>query len=149
MANFLTDGRTALLSALKADAEIAARVKRWFEFGPGLQRRYELEPASCPLLALAPADGDALRTANALTDVAQRLRIELATDGQDAEPCEELVALVLERLRACDDDCLGLSADGLAGVEVETVRWQPRPDASGARIVWTATIQVALQWKRA
>jgi len=148
MANFLTQGRTALLAALKADASIAAKVKSWFEFGPGLSRRFNVEPAACPMLALSPADGDAARTSNALLDVAQRLSIEVATDGQNAEPCEELVALVLERIRACDGTCLGLGSEGLMGLDVEGVAWRPRPEAAGARVVWTARIGVALSWKR-
>ena len=148
MSNFLTDGRMALLEALRDDAGIASRVKTWFEFGPGLRRRFNIEPGACPLLALSPAEGDAVRTANALTDVAQRLRIEVATDGQDAEPVEELVALLIVRLQACGEDCLGLADDGLAGVDVEGITWRPEPDASGARVVWVAGIGVALLWKR-
>jgi len=149
MANYLTDARRALLEALKADAQIAARVKTWFEFGPGLRRRYNVEPAACPLLALCPVDGAATRTANVLTDVVQRLRVEVATDGQDAGPCEELVALVLERIIACDESCLGLSDSGLAGIEVEAVRWRSVPNPAGGRIAWAAGIDLSLLWKRA
>ncbi len=148
MANFLTDGRTALLDALKADAQIAARVKTWFEFGAGLQRRFGIEPAVCPLLALSPAEGDAVRTANALTDIAQRLRIEIATDGQNAELAEELVALIIERIKACNQSCLGLAPDGLMGVEIEGITWRAVPDPSGARIAWSVRIGVAMLWKR-
>lgn len=148
MANFLTDGREALLDALKADAVIAARIKTWFEFGAGLRRRFRLEPADCPLLALSPERGAALRSSNALTDVSQRLRIEVATDGQDAEPCEELVALILDRIQACDSTCLGLAAEGLTGLQLERVTWEPLPDASGARLLWRARIGVRLLWKR-
>jgi len=149
MANFLTDGRDALLDALKADVQIAARVKTWFEFGAGLRRRFRMEPADCPLLALSPAGGDALRTCNALTDLSQRLRIEVATDGQDAEPCEELVALVLDRIVACDSTCLGLAGDGVTGLEVEGITWRPVPAAGDARILWSARIDMAIAWKRA
>ena len=149
MANFLTQGRKALWEALQEDDQIAARVKTWFEFGAGLQRRYSVEPARCPLLSLAPAEGESVRTANALTDVAQRLRIEVATDGQDAEPIEELVALILDRIRQSSRTCLGLAGEGLAALEVEGVTWRALPDASGARLLWTARIVVSLLWKRA
>ena len=37
MSNFLTDGRLALLDALRADAAIAALVRTWFDF----QRRHD------------------------------------------------------------------------------------------------------------
>jgi len=148
MANFLTDARTALLAELKGDAQVAALVRTWFEFGPGLRRRFNLEPAACPLVALSPVDGEALRTANALTHVAQRLRVSVATAGQDAEPCEQIVALVLDRIAACDEDCLGLAADGLAGVDVEGIHWRCEPDEAGARTLWTADVDVALRWHR-
>jgi len=161
MGNFLTDGRRALLEALKDDPQIASRVRSWFEFGPGLERRYGLEPAACPLLALSPALGESARTANALSDVVesartanalsdvvQRLRLEVATAGQDAGPCEELVALVLQRLQACDESRLGLAAEGLVGVSVGTLRWRARPRRAGSRLLWTATLDVALEWKR-
>jgi len=148
MGNFLTDGRRALLEALKDDPQIASRVRSWFEFGPGLERRYGLEPAACPLLALSPALGESARTANALSDVVQRLRLEVATAGQDAGPCEELVALVLQRLQACDESRLGLAAEGLVGVSVGALRWRALPQRSGPRLLWTATLDVALEWKR-
>jgi hypothetical protein len=148
MGNFLTDGRAALLAALQGDAEIAGRVKTWFEFGPGLQRRFNVEPSACPLLALSPADGDAVRLSNQALDVVQRLRIEVATDGQDAGPCEELVALLISRLRACDEDLLGLASDGLTGIDVEGISWETQPQPAGARLVWTARVGVALLWKR-
>lgn len=148
MSNFLTDGRTALLEALKGDAQIAARVKTWFEFAGGLQRRFDRKPAACPLLALSPAAGEAMRTANALTDVTQRLRLEVATDGQNAEPMEELVSLILDRVKACNESCLGLAADGLAGVDVEGIALRPEPRPSGSRVMWTAEVGVALLWKR-
>ena len=148
MANFLTDGRTALLNALKGDAQIAALVKTWYEFGGGLKRRFMIEPAACSLLSLSPAEGDAVRSANALTDIAQRLRIEVATDGQDAEPVEELVALIIERLKASNESCLGLASEGLTGIDAEGITWRPVPHAGGARVMWTARIGVMLLWKR-
>ena len=61
MSNFLTDGRLALLAALRADAAISALVRTWFEFGPGLIRRHDVEPALCPVLGVAPAEGAAVR----------------------------------------------------------------------------------------
>ena len=149
MSNFLTDGRAALVAALKADAAIDALVKTYFEFGPGLRRRYELAPAACPALSVLPAEASESHLANVEREVPQRLRIEVATDGQDAAPCEELAALVLARLHACRAGCLGLAADGLTGLRVGSVAWAALPRQDGARLVWTAAIDVELLWRLA
>jgi len=148
MANFLTQGRVALLDALKNDTEIAAAVKTWFEFGSGLKRRYELEGAFCPLLALSPAEAQVRPVANVERQIPQGLRIELAVAGQDAEPAESLAALVIERLRACSRDRLGLASEGLASVSVQGIRWEAVPDRTGARLLWTVAIAVRLLWRR-
>lgn len=148
MSNFLTDGRLALLTALQADAGIDARVKTWFDFGPGLSRRHAVEPAVCPALSLAPAEGSEQTVANVETEFPQILRIEVATAGQDAAPCEDLVALVVQQVAAAREGCLGLAAEGLAGLSVRTVRWACEPAEAAARILWKATVEVELLWRR-
>ncbi|MFO7956494.1 MAG: hypothetical protein R6X33_05300, partial [Candidatus Brocadiia bacterium] len=55
MSSYLTDGRTALLAALKADADLQSLVKTWLEAGPGLRRRERIEPAWCPAVSVRPA----------------------------------------------------------------------------------------------
>jgi len=149
VANYLTQGRTALLDALRADATMAAGVKTWFEFAADIRRRYALEPSACPLAALYPAAGQAVRTSNGFRDVVQRLTLDLATDGQDAEPCEELLAAALDRLAACDETCLDLAAEGLTGLDVEEFTLRMLPEPAGARVLWHARITVALHWERA
>jgi len=148
MANFLTQGRLALLGALKDDPQIAAAVKTWLEFGSGLSRRYELEAAFCPLLALCPARAEVECVANVEREVPQLLRIDIATDGQDAAPAEELTALVVQRVHLCNENCLGLASGGLAGVHVQGLRWEAVPDRAGARMLWTVAITVRLLWRK-
>jgi hypothetical protein len=148
MGNFLTDGRLGLIAALKADPAIADRVRTWFDFGPGLRRRHSLEPALCPALSVAPAQGAELPVGNVEVEIPQTLRVEVATDGQDASPCEELVALVLSRVRASNETCLGLAADGLTGLRVRSILWSAAPDQASAHISWTAAIEVQLLWRR-
>jgi hypothetical protein len=148
MANFLTDGRLAMVGALRDDTEIARRVRTWFDFGPGLQRRYSLEPALCPALSVSPAEGTQAAVANVERETVQTLRVEAATDGQDVAPCEELAALILARVEACNEECLGLASDGLTGLRVRSVAWASRPRQDGARLIWTASIQVELLWRR-
>jgi len=138
MSNFLTDGRLALLSALRADESISPLVRTWFDFGPGLLRRHDVEPALCPILGVAPAE-------SAPTEVAN---VEVATAGQDAAPCEELVALVLACVDDANADNLGLAAQGLAGLRVRSIRWAALPRADAARLIWTAAVEVELLWRR-
>ncbi len=148
MSNFLTDGRLGLIAALQGDSEIDGRVKTWFDFGPGLKRRHDVEPAFCPALSVAPAEGAEVHVANVEREMPQVLRVEVATAGQDVQPCEELVALVLDRVRACNEDCLGLASDGLTGLRVQRVVWSAVPREEAARLIWTATIDVELLWRR-
>ena len=148
MSNFLTDGRLGLIAALQADSQIDSRVKTYFDFGPGLRRRRALKPAFCPALSVAPAEGAETHVANVEREMPQVLRVEVATDGQDAQPCEELVALILDRIDTSNDTCLGLAADGLTGLFVRAVRWSIVPGEGEGRILWTAGIEVELRWRR-
>jgi hypothetical protein len=148
MSNFFTDGRLALAAALRADEEIAACVKTWFDFGPGLTRRHNLEPAACPALSVAPADSAEGYVANVERESTQVLHVEVATDGQDVQPCEELTGRVLSCVEASNGTCLGLAAEGLTGLRVRTVRWAAVPREDGARLVWTAAVEVELLWRR-
>ncbi len=147
MSNFFTDGRLGLIAALQGDAEIGNRVKTYFDFGPGLSRRYNLEPAVCPALSVAPVEGAETHIANVEREIPQVLRVTVATDGQDVQPCEELVALVLQRIHACDETRLGLASDGMTGLRVRGISWAARPREEGARLIWTASIEVELLWR--
>ena len=148
MSNFLTDGRLALLGALRADEAISPLVRTWFDFGPGLLRRHDVEPALCPVLGVAPAESAPAEVANVEREVPQVLRVEVATAGQDAAPCEELVALVLACVDGANDDNLGLAAQGLTGLRVRSIRWATLPRADAARPIWTAAVDVELLWRR-
>ncbi len=148
MSNFFTDGRLGLIAALQGDPEIDGRVRTYFDFGPGLARRRALEPAQCPALSVAPAGAAERRVANVEREVPQALSIELATCGQDVAPCEELAALVIARVHACNGECLGLAADGLTGLRVAGVSWRVEPDEASARPIWIAAVEVELLWRR-
>ncbi len=148
MSNYLTDGRLALMDALKGDAEIQSRVKTWVEFGPGLKRRSVLEPAACPALSVLPARLAPEPVANLERELPQTLRVEITTDGQDVAPCEELVSLVLQRVRAAGETCLGLADRGLTTLRVRSVEWRPLPRPEGSRLRWRATVRVELPWRR-
>lgn len=149
MSNFFTDGRLALIAALQGDAQIDARVKTCFDYGPGLARRHALEPALCPVLSVAPAQGVHRSVANVQREIPQVLHVEVATAGQDVAPCEELAALVAACVDTCNDDCLGLSADGLTALRVRNIWWDARPRQDAVRIIWVAVLEVELLWRRA
>jgi len=148
MSSYLTDGRTALLAALKADADIQSRVKTWFEAGPGLRRRERVEPAWCPAISVRPAGVRRTPVANIETEVVQSIRIEVLTDGQDAEPCEQLAALVLDCVKDRDQTCLGLADEGLAAVRARSVELAPMPNLRTARPLWSGAVDVELTWRR-
>lgn len=148
MSNYLTDGRAALLAAFKADPDLWGCVKTWFEAGPGLWRRPRPDPAWCPALGVRPAAVRRAAVANVETEVTQFLRIEVLTDGPDAAPCEELLALALARVREADTTCLGLSDQGLVAVRARTANLSPVPEARAARPLWRGTLDVELTWRR-
>ena len=148
MANFLTDGRTALLAALKGDAAIDALVKTWREFGPGLRERLAPEPAYCPLVALYPASGEVLPRFNAANEIAQELVVRIVTDGQDAAGAEEIAALIIARIDASRSGLLDLAGDGLKDMRIVSMRWEPAPSEEGPRLLWNVTVLVAFVWIR-
>jgi hypothetical protein len=123
-------------------------VKTWFDFGSGLTRRRSLEPAACPSLSVAPAQSTEGYVANVERESTQVLQVEVATDSQDVQPCEELAGRVLACVEACNETCLGLAPEGLTGLRVRAIRWAPVPREDGARLVWTAAIEVELLWRR-
>jgi hypothetical protein len=149
MNNIFTDGRLGLMAALRGDERIDSRVRTYMDFGPGLRRRSELEPALCPAVVLAPEEAGERRVANAQREVPQVLRVEVATSGQDVAPCEELAALVIRRVNACNDGCLGLAADGLSGLRVRSIDWTASPGEGAAQLIWTAAVHVELLWRLA
>ncbi|NLW49852.1 MAG: hypothetical protein GXY85_03290 [Candidatus Brocadiaceae bacterium] len=148
MGSVLTQGRPALLAALRADPEIRARVRTCVEFGPGLRRRFAVVPALCPALSVAQAGTAERRIANVECEIAQTLHVGILTAGQDAAPCEELAALVVDCVHACSADRLGLAAEGLTAVRVRAVRCKPLPDEHGPRMLWSADVEVELLWRR-
>jgi len=148
MSCFLTQGRLALIDALKADATLGARVRTWYDFGPGLQKRYEILPAACPLCSVVPAELDDEQLTNAAAFVAQDVEIGIATDGQDCAPCEELVAAALDVVRDANDTALGLAAEGLLDLAPVSLSWQPVETKEASRIRWEARIVVRVRWAR-
>ena len=148
MSNFLTDGRRALLAAFQADATLSAKVRTWFDWGPGIRRRYNLEPARCPAFSLAPAELDEDQIANVSAGFPQDLAVGIATDGADAEPCEELVAAAFDVIRAGSRTCLGLAADGITGLEVRSAQWAVIQEDKDPRPRWEAEIIVRVNWMR-
>ena len=146
MANFLTDGRQALLARLQANATLAAAVREWHEWGTGIIQRYEYEPASCPLCSVAPAALDNEELSNITDRYPQAIEIVILTDGQDAEPGEELLAAALEVIQVARADHLGLAADGLARVDPQTVQWQLWATERDPRPRWLIRLRVLLAW---
>ncbi len=148
MANFLTTGRAALLTVLQADVTLAAGIQTWYDWGPGLKKRFGLEPSRCPILSLVPADLDQDQLSNAAERFPQDLALEIATHGQDAEPCEEYLVAALAVVKAADRNCLDLAADGLAQVRPLSVHWEAMVTKESPDIIWLVTMIVRNTWLR-
>jgi hypothetical protein len=97
---------------------------------------------------VAPGGAAERRVANVAREIPQALTVEVATCGQDVGPCEELAALVVARVNACNADCLGLAADGLTALRVAGVAWRVEPDRQAPRPIWVAAVEVELLWRR-
>jgi len=146
--NWLTDGRTALLTALQNDATLSAAVRKWFDWGPGLRQRFDVLPAYCPIVSVVAAELDEDQIANAATSWPQDVEIGIATDGQDLEPCEELVAAALDVVQAENMTCLGLVSAGVSGLNVVSIRWHAEVDEKDARVRWFCALVVRIHWMR-
>jgi len=145
---WLTVGRKTLLAALQADATLDAGIREWFTWGPGIRKRFKLEPSVCPLLSLVPAELREDDLSNITDQFPQDVEIGIATDGQDAGPCEALVAAAVGVVNEENRSALGLSGEGLASVRVISVRWAAQVDEKDPRVRWLAEIVVRLMWFR-
>lgn len=137
-----------MLAALQADATLSTKVRMWYSWGEGLLQRYQIEPSDCPLVSLTPAQLDEDELSNAARSWPQDVEIGIATDGQDAEPCEELVAAVLDVVLAQSDACLGLCADGVSGLNLVSIRWQTEKNQKDPSIRWVCILVVRINWMR-
>ena len=146
MSEFLTDGRTALLARLQADATMDSTVRTWFSWGPGILQRFDILPVNCPLVSVVPANLPAEELSNIVDKFPQDVEIGIATDGQDAEPCETLIVRALSVVYAANRDCLELSAQGLASVRPVNCRWQAEPNTEDGRVMWYGVLNVRLTW---
>lgn len=144
MANFLTDSRTALLARLRADATLAAAIRTWYDWGPGIIKRYSIEPAMCPVVSVVPAELTDEELSNITDRFPQDVEVGVATDGQDAEPCEAIVERVIAVVQAAGS--MGLHGDGLAGVRPISVRWLAVESQNAPRVRWEALVTVRLSW---
>ncbi len=149
MSNFLTQGRQALLSELQGNATLDAEVTTWFDWGGGIKTRYNEEPATCPFVSVVPADldTDESEDTNVLDAYPQMVEVGVATAGQNAESCENLVVTCLDVIRAANRDCMGLADDGLNSVRLVDAAFAAKPKEDGAKIVWLAALTVRLAWR--
>ena len=148
MSNWLTDGRMALLTALQNDATLSGAVRTWFDWGPGLRKRYDLLPAYCPMVSVVPAELDQEELSNMADRWPQDIEVGVATDGQNAEPCEELVAAVLDVVVTENRSALGLAAAGVSGLSLVSIRWMQEVSEKDSRVRWLCALVVRIHWMR-
>ena len=149
MANFLTTGRQAFIALLKADATLSSTVTTWFEWAGGLRKRKAIEVMNCPLISIAPNEGDVDRNVNVIRDIPQGLQVDIADEGDDVSSVEEMLAAAIEVVDTASQTRLDLAdSEGLANVEIAGISWLAMPDETGDRIIWVASMKVRLTYKR-
>lgn len=100
------------------------------------------------MLSVTPAQLDEDELSNAARSWPQDVEIGIATDGQDAEPCEELVVATLDVILAQSEACLGLCADGVSGLNLVAIRWQAVENEKDASVRWNCILTVRINWMR-
>ena len=70
------------------------------------------------------------------------------TAGQDAAPCEELVAAAIGVVKSERETALGLSGSGLQGLSIAGLSWKAHPEDDAPRVLWLAALTVRLLWIR-
>jgi len=151
--NFLTQARKAIWAELKGDPAISGALRggSTFEFDTGVLKRLEVMPVNCPYLAIVPSDAD-LRPPGTNTHKVWlwRLAIEMATAGQDVEPCEELLVLTLDRLIEPREAYFGLASTGFTGLAIGQAKWVlwQADNKSTANPIWVCNVPVGLKFQR-
>ena len=152
---FFTEGRLALIAALKADEDLAARVRHWYEFGPGIRERYSEKAINCPLVRIIPDQVPFETNTNVLDEVNQDIEVYVATDSPDAAEVEFIAACVIDVMRRArrrgpeaPPDLLGLASDGLSSVQLRGIQFEALQSPEDARILWRCAIMVRLHWFR-
>ena len=152
MANNLTNLRTAIWSALDADATLTSLMARGtkIKWAGGLLKRMQIEPAACPILMFGPAKAQAPNIASGGHDSRSEwrygLRFETHTEGQDCDEAEELVHRVIAVLAAEFPFELGAS-DGLYALDLEDVEFSVCPDPKTPKPIWSATFLAEARYR--
>ena len=137
-----------MLNAVENDAAIAALVATWHRFAGGLLQPYEINRAMCTVYALHPGQiVEPEQRFDAAVELDQGITIQITTEGDDPEPCEELIALTLERLRLARAGLLGLVGEGLKNI-VPSVSMTGYRHVEEMWLMWQATMNVTLRWIR-
>jgi hypothetical protein len=95
-----------------------------------------------------PLEGGENQEFNVLRELPQLLQVEMATAGQDAAPCEELVAAAIGVVQSARGTALGLEAEGLQGLSITGLTWKAHPGEDSPRPLWLAALSVRLLWVR-
>lgn len=153
--NFLTQTRQAIWKDLKAHAKLSALLQRGttFEFDNGILKKLEVSPINLPYMAMVPFEGDfAPPLVNTHKQWTHRLAIEMATAGQDIEPCEDLYVLCVERLIEPGTAYYGVASTGYAGLvfgQPKFALYDPERDKLQTNLpIWVVTVPVGLKFWR-
>lgn len=140
MSNALTNLRTAIWSALTADATLTALLRggTTIEWAGGVRKRALVEPARCPMLSMGPARADVPSIQpgghDNRSEWRYRLRFEVYTAGQGCDDTEEIAHQVWSVL--ANEFPFGLASDGLYTIDIESVEFAVWPDEKAASTIW-------------
>ncbi|HUS81922.1 MAG TPA: hypothetical protein VM013_01525 [Dehalococcoidia bacterium] len=147
MANFLTDGRTAVIAALQGDATIGPLVKTWRDWGPGLRERFLVDAAHCPLVAIYPSDATLDYRYDIGKDLPQDLIMRVVAAEHPAD-AEEIIAPAITRVELSTVNMLGLVGEGLKDIVIQSWRWAAYRDEKAALVLWDVAVILRLLWVR-
>ena len=137
--NWIGTLRDALWQALDADPEFRrlSRAGTRFNFDRGLLKRIEIEPAMCPIVAIAPQTA----TLNPIeerqdSDETVTFNVQLATAGQEVGDCETLLLAFAAALQADVSTLNALRSNRLVRINFEGIDFSLWPDKESSRPIW-------------
>jgi hypothetical protein len=152
MSNILTTTRNAIWTKLEADATLVTLMKgrSFLKFAGGLKKRLIVEPAQCPILAMAPSGAVEMPGVKEMQTPYRNpspwrhgYQWQLDTAGENCGDLEELFGRVVYVLATQ----FPYGLDTLSDVAFEDVAIEPIPDEKDALILWEARFRTVVTFR--
>lgn len=146
MSNHFTECRMAVIGSLQNDSRFDY-IKTWYEHKKGLRKRYQIDDAHSPYLAVYPQEVNQDEPTNAMKTRPYGLRVESGHAGQDAGPVEQFAWDFLDWFSDRKDDHLGLGDTGLSSLQVDGAPVRMLPRKKAPKIIWVARFSLTFTWR--